>query len=350
MSEKLIRSHWENNYIGSVKTLNMVASRLLAAMNDPELPPIIYGGLKREELHRVGSVVLHEQYFGNLGGDGKAGGDVLAAIKKAYGSYEAWDAEFRRTAMSLAGGSGWCVLTYNVYTNELRNQWAWDHMHGAIAARPLLVLDMYEHSYHMDYGSAAAKYVDAFMRNVNWEEVDRRFGARRHERFSRDRRSHSCAASRSRTIGPAASQVVFVCEHGNVKSLMAASYFNQLAEQRGLRVRAISRGSAPDSNTVPQPVATRLRADGVDVSNFHPAKVEAAEVAEAARVVTIGTNLPAGCGPRSSAWNVGTMCRRRARATTRRGRRSSPTSPSCSIDWLLVTIGASDHQFLRLPH
>lgn len=178
LSEKLIRSHWENNYVGSVKTLNLVSERLAAAMSDPELPPIFYGGLKREELHRVGSVVLHEQYFGNLGGDGKSSGDVLNAIKKAYGSYEAWEAEFRRTAMSLAGGSGWCVLTYNTYTNELRNQWAWDHMHGAISALPLLVLDMYEHSYHMDYGSAAAKYVDAFMRNVNWEEVDRRFGAR----------------------------------------------------------------------------------------------------------------------------------------------------------------------------
>lgn len=178
LSEKLIRSHWENNYIGSVKTLNLVSERLRAAMSDPELPPILYGGLKREELHRVGSVVLHEQYFGKLGGDGKAGGDVLVALKKAYGSYEAWEAEFRRTAMSLAGGSGWCVLTYNLYTNELRNQWAWDHMHGAIAALPLLVLDMYEHSYHLDYGSAAAKYVDAFMRNVKWEEVDRRLAAR----------------------------------------------------------------------------------------------------------------------------------------------------------------------------
>jgi Fe-Mn family superoxide dismutase len=177
LSEKLIRSHWENNYIGSVKTLNMIAGRLQAAMSDADLPPVVYGGLKREELHRLGSVVLHEQYFGNLGGDGEAGGDILGALKKAYGSYEAWDAEFRRTAMSLAGGSGWCVLTYNLYTHELRNQWAWDHMHGAIASMPLLVLDMYEHSYHMDYGSAAAKYVDAFMRNVKWEEVDRRFAA-----------------------------------------------------------------------------------------------------------------------------------------------------------------------------
>jgi Fe-Mn family superoxide dismutase len=178
LSEKLIRSHWENNYIGSVKTLNMISERLAAAMKEPDLPPIVYGGLKREELHRVGSVILHEHYFGNLGADGKPAGDVLNAIKKAYGSYEAWDAEFRRTAMSLAGGSVWCVLTFNTLTNELRNQWAWDHMHGAIGGIPLLALDMYEHSYHMDYGTAAAKYIEAFMKNVNWEEVDRRFTKR----------------------------------------------------------------------------------------------------------------------------------------------------------------------------
>lgn len=178
LSEKLIRSHWENNYTGSVKALNMISERLAAAMKDPDLPPVVYGGLKREELHRVGSVVLHEHYFGNLGGNGKSGGSIQAALKSAYGSVEHWEAEFRRTAMSLAGGSGWCILTYSPYTRELRNQWAWDHMHGAIGGLPLLVLDMYEHSYHMDYGAAAARYVDAFLRNVNWEEVDRRFAAR----------------------------------------------------------------------------------------------------------------------------------------------------------------------------
>jgi Fe-Mn family superoxide dismutase len=73
--------------------------------------------------------------------------------------------------MSLAGGSGWCVLAYNLHTHELRNQWAWDHMHGAVSGVPLLVLDMYEHSYHMDYGAKAAAYVDAYMANINWENA-----------------------------------------------------------------------------------------------------------------------------------------------------------------------------------
>ena len=123
---------------------------------------------------RSGSVVLHEQYFGNLGGDGKAGGKVLELIKQWFGSFETWEAEFRKTAMALAGGSGWAMLSYNLYNGELHNYWASDHMHNAPMGRPLLVLDMYEHSYHLDYGAAAAKYVDAFMLNVNWEETNRR--------------------------------------------------------------------------------------------------------------------------------------------------------------------------------
>jgi Fe-Mn family superoxide dismutase len=175
ISEKLIRSHHENNYTGAVGALNVIEKRLAALVNDKDAPGYLYADLKREELVRTGSVVLHEHYFANLGGDGKAGGEVLAAIKTAFGSYEQWEAEFKKTAQGLAGGSGWVVLAHNFHTNELHNYWAWDHMHNAPFSRPLLVLDMYEHAYHMDYGSAAAKYIDAFMTNAHWEEVNRRF-------------------------------------------------------------------------------------------------------------------------------------------------------------------------------
>jgi Fe-Mn family superoxide dismutase len=175
LSEKLIRSHHENNYTGAVKALNAVEQRLAAMLNDKELPAYIYGDLKREELVRTGSVVLHEIYFGNLGGDGKAAGDVLASIKQIFGSYEGWEAEFKRTGNALGGGSGWVIFALNFHTGELHNYWSWDHMHNAPFSRPLLAMDMYEHAYHMDYGAAAGKYVDAFMQNVNWEEVNRRF-------------------------------------------------------------------------------------------------------------------------------------------------------------------------------
>ena len=80
----------------------------------------------------------------------------------------------KKTANALGGGSGWTILSYNLHTGEVHNYWAWDHMHNAPMGYPLLVLDMYEHAYHIDYGAAAAKYVDAFMQNVNWDEVNRR--------------------------------------------------------------------------------------------------------------------------------------------------------------------------------
>jgi len=174
LSEKLVRSHWENNYGGSVKALNAVEQRLDGMLKEKDLPAYVYGDLKREELVRTGSVVLHEYYFANLGGDGRASGAALELIKSAFGSYETWEAEFKRTAAALAGGSGWVVLAYNLHTGEAHNYWAWDHMHNAVLGAPLLALDMYEHSYHMDFGAAAARYVDAFMANVQWDEVSRR--------------------------------------------------------------------------------------------------------------------------------------------------------------------------------
>lgn len=174
LSEKLLRSHWENNYGGAVKALNAVEQRLATAMKDPDLPPYLYGGWKREELVRTGSVVLHEHYFANLGGDGKSSGSASALLGEWFGSAAAWEAEFRRTAMALSGGSGWVVLARNLWTGEVHNYWMWDHQHQPAMSVPLLVLDMYEHAYHLDFGAAAAKYVDAFFTNVNWDEVSRR--------------------------------------------------------------------------------------------------------------------------------------------------------------------------------
>ena len=174
LSERLIQSHWENNYGGALKALNAIERRLAVLLSEEDLPPYVYGDLKREELVRTGSVVLHEHYFDNLGGDGRASGHALQLLTEWFGGFEAWRAEFTKMANGLAGGSGWVILTYNLHTGELHNYWAWDHMHNVPMGRPLLVLDMYEHSYHLDYGAAAAKYVEAFMENVDWAEVNRR--------------------------------------------------------------------------------------------------------------------------------------------------------------------------------
>ena len=86
-------------------------------------------------------------------------------------------------------------------------------------------------------------------------------------------------------------QVLMVCEHGNVKSLMAANYFNELARARHLPFHAVARGTAPNSTTVPPPIVDGLRADGFDVSDFHPSAITQADVAMSERVVLINTGL-----------------------------------------------------------
>lgn len=174
ISEKLIRSHWENNYGGSVKALNAVKQKLAAFLDDASLPAYVYNDLKREHLMRTGSVVLHELYFGNLGGTGTADGVLQKSLTDAFGNLAAWEKEFRRMGAGLGGGSGRVVLGYNLHCGLLENYWQWDHLHAPSATLPLLVMDMYEHSYQMDYGAAAATYIDAFFRNIHWETVSTR--------------------------------------------------------------------------------------------------------------------------------------------------------------------------------
>ena len=89
----------------------------------------------------------------------------------------------------------------------------------------------------------------------------------------------------------AESRILFVCEHGNVKSLMAASYFNQMAQARGLPYRGVSRGVAPDSTTVPPKIIAALGSDGFDVRDFHPVAISAADVSASNRVVAIGVPI-----------------------------------------------------------
>ncbi len=171
ISEKLIQSHWENNYIGASKALNTVRSRLVQALEDSNTPPWIYTGLKREQSIRTGSVVLHEMYFANLGGDGKAPAKVRTMISQSFGTFDRWEAEFRKIGQGLGGGSGWAMLGFNEHLKLLENYWLADHATTPAYTRPVLVMDMYEHAYQMDYGAAAGKYIDAFMANIQWDAV-----------------------------------------------------------------------------------------------------------------------------------------------------------------------------------
>ena len=177
ISEKLIVSHHDNNYAGAVKNLNRVESELAAVTADT--PPFIVAALREKELTFRASMVLHEAYFGNLGGDGRRSGAIEKALADAYGTTAVWEEQFRATAMGLGGGSGWVVLGLEVDTGALRVTAAANHTQSSPLSVPLLVLDMYEHAYALDYGSAHSKYVDAFFANVAWDEVNRRLEAGR---------------------------------------------------------------------------------------------------------------------------------------------------------------------------
>ncbi|HJV47888.1 MAG TPA: Fe-Mn family superoxide dismutase [Geothrix sp.] len=173
LSEKLITSHHDNNYVGAVKNLNGVRAELAKAPKDA--PGFLVGGLRAKELVYANSMTLHEAYFGNLGGDGKADGPITKALAVAWGSLGAWEQAFRALGLSLAGGSGWAILDLHLPSGELRLSWAGDHSQTLASGLPLLVMDMYEHAYQMDYGAAAAKYIEAFFQNVNWDEVNHRY-------------------------------------------------------------------------------------------------------------------------------------------------------------------------------
>ena len=172
LSEKLLRSHHENNYTGAVKRLNLIQQQLGQLPKDAA--PYQVGSLKREELIATNSMALHELYFGNLGGDGKASGTIADLVKAQYGSMETWEQEFRQTGLSLAGGPGWVILAFDPHVQGVHTYWSWDHTHSVASGTPLLIMDMYEHSYAMDYGANAKGYIDAFFQNVQWDEVNRR--------------------------------------------------------------------------------------------------------------------------------------------------------------------------------
>jgi Fe-Mn family superoxide dismutase len=172
LSEKLLRSHHENNYAGAVKKLNGVRARLAETGDDT--PGWALHGLAQGELAFKHSVVLHELYFGNLVGGGSKGSTTRKLLAQHFGDAATWERRFVALGNSLGGGSGWAILELDLHERVPRIYSAGDHTQGLSSGIPLLVLDMYEHSYHMDYGTAAAKYIDAFFANLHWEEVDRR--------------------------------------------------------------------------------------------------------------------------------------------------------------------------------
>jgi superoxide dismutase, Fe-Mn family len=182
LSERLLVSHYVNNYGGALRRLNAIRGRL-ASIDWTQAPTFEINGLKREELIASASVILHEVYFESLGGYGDSPpsgneeppAELALALERDFGSVSGWRTEFVAMAKALGGGSGWVVLAWSERLGRLVNHWAADHAHNLPASIPILAIDMYEHAYHLDFGAKAAAYVDQVMVNLNWQRVAARY-------------------------------------------------------------------------------------------------------------------------------------------------------------------------------
>ena len=160
LSERQISEHHDVLLPGYVKKVNEIRAKL--PNTDKSNANGTYAELrelKLEEGFAVNAVKLHESYFDDLGGDGKADGEIKKLIEADFGSYEKWEEEFR--ALGLCS-RGWVVLAYDMDDKKLRNYIADVHNQGGVwNAISLLVLDVYEHPYFLDYATARKTYIDA---------------------------------------------------------------------------------------------------------------------------------------------------------------------------------------------
>lgn len=174
ISEKAIQIHHDKLYTGYVNKRNEIEEKLATVdRSTANATYSDYGELKREESFAANGVVLHEYYFSVLGGEGQASGELIKAIEENFGSYDKWLEDFKAAGMVARG---WVVLAYDFNTGKLHNYLCDAHNHGGIwGAMPIVVLDMYEHAYFIDYGSDRKTYIEDYMKNLNWDKANELF-------------------------------------------------------------------------------------------------------------------------------------------------------------------------------
>jgi Fe-Mn family superoxide dismutase len=172
----LIESHYEHNYGDALNRLNAITEEL-ESLDVSTTPADVINRLKRDQFTELNSTLLHELYFASLGGDGRTLPEVIAsAISRDFGSVDRWRREFVALATSLSNSSGWVLLTFVPRDGRLINQTASDHGQSIAGGIPILAIDMYEHAYQIDFGANATAYIAAFMRNIDWNAVQSRYG------------------------------------------------------------------------------------------------------------------------------------------------------------------------------
>ncbi len=173
-SETLLKNHF-TLYQGYVTNTNKLMDALSQLLREGKTGTPEYAELKRRLGWEFNGMRLHEYYFENVGGKGgiDKGGKLIQKLAGSFGSYEAWEKDFRATGSMR--GIGWAVLYQDILSGKFINFWINEHEVGHPAGgMPILIMDVFEHAFMIDYGLKRTDYIDAFFRNINWAQVEKR--------------------------------------------------------------------------------------------------------------------------------------------------------------------------------
>lgn len=173
-SETLLKNHF-TLYQGYVTNTNKVLDALDALLKEGKGATPEFAELKRRLGWEFNGMRLHEYYFENLGGKGGINkeGKLAKKIAESFGSYEAWEKDFK--GVGVMRGIGWAVLYQDITNGRLINFWINEHDVGhPSGCNPVLIMDVFEHAFMIDYGLKRADYIEAFFKNINCDAVEAR--------------------------------------------------------------------------------------------------------------------------------------------------------------------------------
>lgn len=175
-SETLLKNHF-NLYNGYVNNTNKLNETLTTMLKEGKTTTPQYTELKRRLGWEFNGMRLHEYYFGNITNGGKTldkNSKLGNKIVEDFGNYENWEQDFKATGSMR--GIGWVILYFDSQAKKLFNVWINEHDVGHLSgAVPILVMDVFEHAFMLDYGTNRADYIKAFFENIDWETVIKRF-------------------------------------------------------------------------------------------------------------------------------------------------------------------------------
>ena len=175
-SDTLLKNHF-TLYQGYVTNTNKLMEILAQMTKEGKAGTPEFGELKRRLGWEFNGMRLHEYYFENLGGKGgpEKTGKLFKKVSEDFGSNEVWEKEFK--AVGMMRGIGWTILYQDKLTGRLINFWINEHDVGHPAGcTPILIMDVFEHAFMLDYGLKRADYIEAFFKNIDWRMVEGRLG------------------------------------------------------------------------------------------------------------------------------------------------------------------------------